>query len=54
VPQGQPNFPGDIVRKRVVLNGRFLAQVQTGVQRYATETLRALDALLGRQPQLRE
>ena len=31
---------------RVVLNGRFLAQVRTGVQRYATETLLALDELL--------
>lgn len=34
------------MRPLVVLNGRFLAQVQTGVQRYAAETLRALDALL--------
>ena len=33
--------------QRVVLNGRFLTQVQTGVQRYAAETVRALDALLG-------
>jgi glycosyltransferase involved in cell wall biosynthesis len=30
---------------RVVLNGRFLAQAHTGVQRYAHETLLALDAL---------
>ncbi|MES2715567.1 MAG: glycosyltransferase family 1 protein [Pseudomonadota bacterium] len=35
---------------RVVLNGRFLAQVQTGVQRYALETLLALDRLLATQP----
>ncbi len=31
---------------RVVFNGRFLSQVRTGVQRYATETLLALDELL--------
>jgi glycosyltransferase involved in cell wall biosynthesis len=31
---------------RVVLNGRFLSQPNTGVQRYARETLLALDALL--------
>jgi glycosyltransferase involved in cell wall biosynthesis len=37
--------------RRVVLNGRFLVQRGTGVQRYARETLRALDTLL---PQLRE
>ena len=35
---------------RVVLNGRFLTQVHTGVQRYALETLRALDALLSADP----
>ncbi len=33
----------------MVLNGRFLAQVQTGVQRYALETLLALDRLLAAQ-----
>jgi glycosyltransferase involved in cell wall biosynthesis len=38
--------------QRVVINGRFLAQVHTGVQRYALETLRALDALLVEQPRL--
>lgn len=37
----------------VVFNGRFLAQVQTGVQRYAAETLKALDALLHEQPACR-
>lgn len=42
------------LRKRVVLNGRFLAQVQTGVQRYATETLRALDALVAASPLLQQ
>ncbi len=31
---------------RVVINGRFLAQVRTGVQRYAAETLLALDEAL--------
>jgi glycosyltransferase involved in cell wall biosynthesis len=37
--------------RRIVVNGRFLAQPRTGVQRYALETLRALDTLLGKQPQ---
>jgi glycosyltransferase involved in cell wall biosynthesis len=32
---------------RVVLNGRFLAQPHTGVQRYARETVLALDSLVG-------
>ena len=40
------------VRQRVVFNGRFLAQVHTGVQRYAAETLLALDALLAARPEL--
>ncbi|HEY6881371.1 MAG TPA: glycosyltransferase family 1 protein [Polyangiales bacterium] len=31
---------------RVYINGRFLSQKQTGVQRYAHETLQALDKLL--------
>ena len=31
---------------RVLLNGRFLSQPNTGVQRYARETILALDALL--------
>lgn len=35
---------------RLVLNGRFLAQVQTGVQRYALETLKAMDAILADEP----
>lgn len=39
-------------RERVVFNGRFMAQVHTGVQRYAAETLLALDALLAAQPDL--
>ncbi len=34
---------------RVILNGRFLAQPHTGVQRYARETVLALDALLAQQ-----
>lgn len=33
--------------RRVVLNGRFLTQSRTGVQRYARETVLALDALIG-------
>jgi len=45
---------GDAVPERVVFNGRFLTQVQTGVQRYAAETLRALDALLAADASLRE
>jgi glycosyltransferase involved in cell wall biosynthesis len=40
--------------RRVVVNGRFLAQSRTGVQRYALETLRALDELLNRHPQYLE
>jgi glycosyltransferase involved in cell wall biosynthesis len=40
------------LRQRVVFNGRFLAQVHTGVQRYAAETLLALDALLSARPAL--
>ena len=39
--------------KRIVFNGRFLAQPLTGVQRYGLETLRGLDRLLGREPALR-
>lgn len=37
---------------RVVFNGRFLTQPQTGVQRYARETLLALDRQLQLQPSL--
>lgn len=37
--------------RRVVVNGRFFAQQRTGVQRYAAETLCALDRLLGQRPQ---
>jgi len=40
--------------QRVVFNGRFLAQMQTGVQRYARETLLAFDALLADRAELRE
>ncbi len=38
--------------RRIVVNGRFLAQPRTGVQRYGVETLRALDGLLTRHPAL--
>lgn len=38
---------------RIVFNGRFVTQVQTGVQRYARETLMAFDALLARRADLR-
>jgi glycosyltransferase involved in cell wall biosynthesis len=34
------------MRAKIFVNGRFLSQRRTGVQRYAYETLRALDALL--------
>lgn len=36
--------------RRIVVNGRFLAQTRTGVQRYGAETLCALDRSLGRDP----
>jgi glycosyltransferase involved in cell wall biosynthesis len=39
--------------QRVIFNGRFLSQIQTGVQRYARETLLALDHLLGEDVVLR-
>jgi glycosyltransferase involved in cell wall biosynthesis len=42
-----PSVRDDI---RIVINGRFLTQVTTGVQRYAEETLRALDRLLAEAP----
>ena len=48
------SLQGDAVLERVVFNGRFLTQVQTGVQRYAAETLRALDGLLATDAGLRD
>jgi glycosyltransferase involved in cell wall biosynthesis len=42
----------DPAMRRIVVNGRFLAQPRTGVQRYGVETLRALDGLLTRHPAL--
>jgi glycosyltransferase involved in cell wall biosynthesis len=42
------------MKRRVVINGRFLAQRRTGVQRYGLQTLRALDRLLGEQPHLQQ
>ncbi len=33
--------------RRIVINGRFLGQATTGVQRYATEVVRGFDRLLG-------
>jgi glycosyltransferase involved in cell wall biosynthesis len=48
------NRPRSPPRQRVVFNGRFLAQVHTGVQRYGAETLLALDAVLGARPALLE
>lgn len=42
-------MPTEAIRPRVDINGRFLSQRVTGVQRYARETLRCLDELLGQQ-----
>ena len=39
--------------KAVCINGRFLTQATTGVQRYATEMVRALDQRLAAEPALR-
>lgn len=38
--------------KRIVINGRFLTQSVTGVQRYARELVRAIDVLLDEHPEL--
>ncbi|RUY68367.1 glycosyltransferase family 1 protein, partial [Mesorhizobium sp. M7A.F.Ca.CA.001.05.1.1] len=35
--------------RRWTINGRFLSQPTTGVQRYAREVVRALDTLLAEQ-----
>jgi glycosyltransferase involved in cell wall biosynthesis len=40
----------DSVPGQVFINGRFLSQPVTGVQRYARETLRSLDSLLEERP----
>jgi glycosyltransferase involved in cell wall biosynthesis len=45
---------GPSAQRRVVVNGRFLAQRHTGVQRYGLQTLCALDRLLGQRPALRQ
>jgi glycosyltransferase involved in cell wall biosynthesis len=37
-------------KTKVFINGRFAAQAQTGVQRYALESLKALDELLAQNP----
>jgi glycosyltransferase involved in cell wall biosynthesis len=37
---------GNMHAKHIVINGRFLSQAVTGVQRYAVELLRSLDILL--------
>jgi glycosyltransferase involved in cell wall biosynthesis len=39
-----------MTKRRLVLNGRFLSQPATGVQRYAKETLLALDRLVSEEP----
>lgn len=43
-------YPPGFTAERVYFNGRFLGQRVTGVQRYARETLAALDELLGSMP----
>jgi len=40
------------MRRQWTINGRFLAQPLTGVQRYALETVRALDGLIAGQAEL--
>jgi glycosyltransferase involved in cell wall biosynthesis len=40
--------------RSVDINGRFLTQAVTGVQRYATEIVRAIDRQLGSHPELRD
>lgn len=40
------------ITTELVINGRFLTQSVTGVQRYARELLAALDGLLGHHPEL--
>ncbi|MBR0963726.1 glycosyltransferase family 4 protein [Bradyrhizobium diazoefficiens] len=44
--------PGFDARRGWAINGRFLAQRITGVQRYAGEIVAALDALLSQDPEL--
>lgn len=39
--------------KKIYINGRFLSQKVTGVQRYAFELIRAIDAQLSERPNLR-
>ncbi len=38
---------------RIAVNGRFLTQPMTGVQRYAHELMQAFDSIIGRDPGLR-
>ncbi len=40
--------------RRIYINGRFLVQKITGVQRYATETIKALDKLIGEDMELQK
>src|SRR3954454_22089578 len=40
------------MRRQWTINGRFLAQPLTGVQRYALETVRALEGLIAGQAEL--
>ena len=40
--------------KEVCINGRFLTQATTGVQRYALEMVRAIDEQLSAEPALRQ
>lgn len=42
-------FKGDDMVRRWTINGRFLSQPTTGVQRYAQEVVRSLDSLIAEQ-----
>lgn len=49
-PACEPACTDTAAPRRIVVNGRFLSQTRTGVQRYGAETLCALDRCLGRDP----
>lgn len=49
-PVREPARTDTAAPRRIVVNGRFLAQTRTGVQRYGVETLCALDRCLGGEP----
>lgn len=51
-PSVRPSSPTSLTPSPLYINGRFLTQRQTGVQRFAIETLTALDAQWQVDPQL--